>query len=53
MMGEPPTEHSDKHKVRTPELNDYIELLACLEKLEMRVVELERRLLSRTDGALH
>jgi hypothetical protein len=40
----------DKHKV--PELSDYIELLACLEKLEARVVELERRLL-RTDGATH
>jgi hypothetical protein len=38
---------------RAPELNDYIELLRYLEALERRVWELERRLLNRTDGALH
>jgi|GraSoiStandDraft_39_1057311.scaffolds.fasta_scaffold102107_3 hypothetical protein len=39
--------------VRAPELSDYLELLACLEKLEKRVAELEKRLLSRADAALH
>lgn len=43
----------DEHRLRTPELSDYIELLACLEKLEMRVRELERWLLNHTDGTLH
>lgn len=43
----------DRHKVRTPELDDYIELLACLEKLEARVAELEKRWLNRIDNALH
>jgi hypothetical protein len=37
-----------------PELNDYVELLRCLEALEARVWELERRLLDRrTDGTTH
>jgi hypothetical protein len=38
-------------KVRT--VDDYYVLLAQLEELEARIVELERRLLDRTDGAMH
>jgi hypothetical protein len=43
----------DKHKVRTPELDDYLVLLSYLDKLEARIVELEKRLLSGQDSMLH